>query len=93
MLLMAYVGPADVGARATARFRALATPIVDMVETMPYPEIYQFTEEAPEIKHEIARSLFADGVDLAGAEAIIERGRSAPNHVGSALWLVVGRVG
>ena len=49
MLLRAYVGPVDVGARATARFRAPATPIVDMVGTMPYPEIYKFTEEAPEI--------------------------------------------
>ena len=72
MLLMVYTGPIEAGERAAAEFRSLATPIVDMVGTMAYPEIYQFTDEAPEIKNEVARSLFVDEVDLAGAEAIIE---------------------
>jgi FAD/FMN-containing dehydrogenase len=72
MLLLAHTGPVGAGERAVARFRALAKPILDMVGTMSYPEIYQFTEEVPEIKNEAARSLFVDGVDLAGAEAIIE---------------------
>jgi FAD/FMN-containing dehydrogenase len=38
---------------------------------MPYPELYRFTEEVPEIKHETTRSLFADDVDIEGAEAIV----------------------
>jgi FAD/FMN-containing dehydrogenase len=72
MLLMVYAGPVEAGERTVAGFRALATPIVDMVGTMAYPEIYQFTDEVPEIKNEVARSLFVDEVDVAGAGAIIE---------------------
>jgi FAD/FMN-containing dehydrogenase len=72
MLLMTHVGPIEAGEKAVAEFRALATPIVDMVGRMSYPEIYQFTDEVPEIKNEVARSLFVDEVDLAGAGAIIE---------------------
>jgi hypothetical protein len=72
MLLTAYPGPVEAGERAVAEFRALATPIVDMVGRMSNPEIYRFTEEVPEIKNEVARSFFVDEVHLGGAGAIIE---------------------
>jgi len=72
MLLLAYAGPLETGEKTVARFRALAPPIADMTGPMPYPELYRFTEEVPEIKHEITRSLFADDVDLEGAEAIVD---------------------
>jgi FAD/FMN-containing dehydrogenase len=72
MLLLAYAGPLDAGEKAVARFRSLASPIADMTGPMPYPDLYRFTEEVPEIKHETTRSLFADDVDLAGAEAIVD---------------------
>lgn len=72
MLLLAFSGPLETGEETVARFRALASPIVDMTGPMPYPELYRFTEEVPEIKHEITRSLFADDVDQAGAEAIVD---------------------
>lgn len=72
VLLMAYAGATEAGERAVAPFRKLAQPIVDMVGPMPYPEIYRFTEETPEIKHELARSMFIDEVDVPAAEAIIE---------------------
>jgi len=83
MLLMAYAGPVEAGERAAGEFRALATPIIDMVGTMSYPEIYQFTEEVPEIKNEVARSLFVDEFDIEGAGSIIEhlRKSSAPMAV------------
>lgn len=71
MLLLAFAGPIEAGEKTVARFRALAQPIADMTGRMPYPDIYRFTEEVPEIKHEITRSLFADDVDLEGAEAIV----------------------
>ena len=38
--LMAYAGDAESGERAMAPFRALATPLADMLKPMPYPEIY-----------------------------------------------------
>ncbi len=40
MALMAYAGDVAAGRAAVAPFRALATPIADMVRPMPYPEIY-----------------------------------------------------
>ena len=39
-VLMAYAGRPEAGERALAPFRALATPLADMVHPMPYPEIY-----------------------------------------------------
>jgi FAD/FMN-containing dehydrogenase len=72
MLLMAHAGSVEVGEKVVAPFRQLAPPILDMVGPMQYPDLYQFTAEVPEIKNESVRSLFADRVDLEGAEAIIE---------------------
>ena len=40
MALMAYAGDVEAGERAIAPFRALAEPIADMVQPMPYPEMY-----------------------------------------------------
>ena len=41
MAMLAYAGAVEAGERALAPFRALATPIADMVRPMPYPEIYK----------------------------------------------------
>ena len=40
MAMLVYAGPVEAGERAVAPFRALATPIADMVRPMPYPEMY-----------------------------------------------------
>jgi FAD/FMN-containing dehydrogenase len=90
MLLMAHAGPVESGERAVAEFRALATPIVDMVGTMSYPAIYQFTEETPEIKNEVARSSFADEIDLESAGAIIEHLRESSAPIAVAQLRVLG---
>lgn len=70
MALMAYAGPVDSGERAMAPFRAIATPIVDMVKPMPYPEIYPPDDEE---YHPIAanRTLFLDHVDRQVADTIL----------------------
>jgi len=73
MLLMAYAGEVEAGQRAIAPFRALATPIVDMVGPMPYRDLYQFTEGGPPINEEAARSFFVDDIDLDSAEAVIDQ--------------------
>ncbi len=70
MGMMAYAGDVEAGERAVAPFRTLATPIVDMVEPMRYPEIYKLTEGA-EVAEEAARSVFLDTVDGGMAEAIV----------------------
>ena len=74
MAMMAYAGDVEAGERAVAPFRTLATPIVDMVEPMRYPEIYKLTEGA-EVAEEAARSVFLDTVDGGVAEAIVHISR------------------
>jgi FAD/FMN-containing dehydrogenase len=71
MALMAYTGDVQVGERALAPFRALATPIVDMVGPITYPEMYQPEDEEYRPKA-VSRTLMLDSVDLAAAERIVE---------------------
>ncbi len=70
--IMAHAGGGEAGERAVAPFRALATPIADMVRPMPYPEIYLPEEEG---YHPIAtaRTMFVDTVDRGAAETIVDR--------------------
>lgn len=71
MALMAWAGDVEAGERVMDRFRALATPIVDMVKAMPYPEIYPPDEEG---YHPIAagRTMFIDSVDEHVAGSILD---------------------
>ncbi|HEY2947361.1 MAG TPA: FAD-binding oxidoreductase [Micromonosporaceae bacterium] len=71
MALMCHTGPTDEGQRALAPFRALATPIVDMVRPIPYPEMYPPEDES---YHPVTvnRTLFVDGVNRATADTMLE---------------------
>ena len=71
MAMLVYAGEADAGERAIAPFRALATPIVDMVKPMRYPEIYSPDDTS---YHPIAaaRTMFVDRIDRAVAETILD---------------------
>jgi FAD/FMN-containing dehydrogenase len=71
MGLLAYAGAPDAAERAIAPFRALATPIVDMVHPMPYPEIYPPDDESYR-PLAIARTMFIDRVDKGVAETIVQ---------------------
>jgi FAD binding domain-containing protein/berberine-like enzyme len=70
--MLCYAGAVEAGGRALAPFRALATPIVDMVKPSRYPEMYP--PEDPNY-HPIAtgRTLFTDSVDRGVAETIVDR--------------------
>ncbi|HYK97919.1 MAG TPA: FAD-binding oxidoreductase [Candidatus Acidoferrales bacterium] len=70
MSLVGYVGAPAEAERVLAPFRALATPIVDMVKPMPYAGIYPPEDPA---YHPIAngRTLFLDSVDASSAYAIM----------------------
>ena len=71
--LMAYAGETEAGERALAPFRALATPIADLLKPMPYPEIYGPDEaEADYHPLAIARTMFVDRIDRSVAETIME---------------------
>jgi len=71
MLLGTYAGPAAQGEPVFAPFRAVATPLADLVREMPYAGMFQPT---PEGYHPIAmsRTGFARGFDRATAQHIIE---------------------
>ena len=69
--MLAYAGDSEAGKRAIAPFRALATPLADMVKPMPYPEIYP-PEDDSYHPTAVALTMFVDGVDDAVAASIME---------------------
>jgi FAD/FMN-containing dehydrogenase len=71
MAFLVYAGDADAGQRALAPFRAIATPIADMLHPMGYPEIYPPEQEG---YHPVAasRTMFVDKIDLPVAKTIVE---------------------
>ena len=69
--ILAYAGAVEDGERAVAPFRALATPITDMVRPMAYPAIYP-PEEDDYHPTAVARTMFVDTVDRQVAETIVE---------------------
>ncbi len=80
MALMCHAGEADAGEAAMAPFRALATPIVDMVRPMRYSEIYP--PEAGGDYHPTVeqQTMFLDSFDASAARRIVEdlRASDAP---------------
>jgi len=89
MALLCYAGDAEAGQRAIAPFRALATPIGDMVRPMTYPEIYPPDSDD---YHPIAavRTMFVDRVDRDLAETILERLGAATGDMAVAQLRVLG---
>jgi FAD binding domain-containing protein/berberine-like enzyme len=89
MALMAYAGDGEQGQEVVNRFRALATPIADLIRPMSYPEIY-----APEQEdyHPVAvqKTMFVNGVGPAKAETIVERIGSSTATMAVAQLRVLG---
>ena len=69
--MLAYAGDSEAGKRAIAPFRALATPLADMVKPMPYPEIYP-PEDDSYHPTAVALTMFVDRIDDAVAASIME---------------------
>ena len=89
LAMLLHAGSPEAGQRAIAPFRALATPIADMVRPMRYPEIYP-PEEAGYHPVAAGRSLFVDTVDDAAAEAIIDHLHSSTAQMAVAQVRVLG---
>jgi FAD/FMN-containing dehydrogenase len=89
MALMVYAGDAEAGERALAPFRALATPLVDMLRPMTYPEIYPPESEG---YHPVAaiRTLFLDALDQRDADVIFEHLRESTAQMAAAQLRVLG---
>jgi FAD/FMN-containing dehydrogenase len=71
--MLIYAGEAQAGEQVVAPFRALATPIVDMVRPMRYHEIYAGEAESDYHPVAAARTLFIDTLDRGVAETIVDR--------------------
>jgi FAD/FMN-containing dehydrogenase len=89
MALLAHAGGGEAGERAVAPFRALAEPIADMVQPMPYAGLFEPAEEI-EVVEESARSTFLDAVDHAAAEAVVEHLQASTAPMAVAQLRVLG---
>jgi FAD/FMN-containing dehydrogenase len=71
-ILFVYAGDPETGQTAIAPFRAVATPMAEMVAPMPYPGIYEFTKQEGEPGPFVTRSVFLEALDDAAVDAILE---------------------
>jgi FAD/FMN-containing dehydrogenase len=71
MAMLVYAGDVEAGERAVAPFRALATPIADMLRPMRYPEMYPDEEGYRPVA--VARTMFAGSVGRPQAQTILSR--------------------
>jgi FAD/FMN-containing dehydrogenase len=89
MALMVYAGQVEAGQRAVAPFRALATPLADLVRPMPYPEIYP-PEDPDDHPAAVGHTMFVDQVDRQVAETIVEHLQASDASVRVAQLRVLG---
>jgi FAD/FMN-containing dehydrogenase len=87
--MLVHAGPTEDGEQAMAPFRALATPLADMVRPMPYPEIYP--PDDPEYRPlAAARTMFVDTIGHAEAELILEHLRASTAMMAAAQLRALG---
>lgn len=87
--MLVYAGDLEAGEQVIAPFRALAQPLVDMIQPMPYPEVYPPDEES---YHPIGagRTLFLDRVGHSVAETILEHIQASTAMMAVAQLRVLG---
>jgi FAD/FMN-containing dehydrogenase len=72
--LLVYAGDVETGEAVVAPFRELATPLLDMVQPGRYAQIYEAEEEeGPPPGAFAVRNFFADDIDRAAAQTILEQ--------------------
>ena len=91
MAVLVYAGEAEAGERALAPFRALATPLADMLKPMSYPEIYP-PEEGGDAYHPVAaaRTMFVDRIDRDVAQTIVNHLQASTASMAVAQLRVLG---
>ena len=89
LAMLVHSGPTEDGEQALAPFRALATPLADMVRPMAYPEIYP--PDDPEYRPlAAARTMFVDSIGHAEAELILEHLRASTAMMAAAQLRALG---
>ena len=76
MVTLVYAGDIAAGERVIAPFRALATPLLDAVRPMRYPEIYDGHADAPHPAAVTLHPRFIEALDVAAAARLFERLRT-----------------
>jgi FAD/FMN-containing dehydrogenase len=89
MAMLVWAGPVEDGQAAVAPFRALATPLADMIQPMPYPGIYPPEEEGFH-PTAIGHTMFVDTIDRHAAETILEHLRASDAPIRVAQLRVLG---
>jgi FAD/FMN-containing dehydrogenase len=89
-LALVYSGGFDEGRRVVDPLRTLGTPIADIVGPMPYPAIFQFTEDASPLNLRLhLRSVMVDTVDDALISALLAAGATEVPSLGAVFQLRV----
>ena len=89
MAMMVYAGDPAQGEQVIAPFRAITTPIADMVKPMQYPEIYA-PEEGEYHPVAASRTMFVDKIDRSVAQMILDRLQSSTASMAVAQLRVLG---
>jgi len=89
MAMLVYAGPVEDGQAAVAPFRALATPLADMIQPMPYPQVYP-PEDPAFHPTAVGHTMFIDTIDQHTAETILEHLRASDAPVRVAQLRVLG---
>src|SRR6266508_4263166 len=89
MAMLVYAGDVKEGERVIAPFRALATPIADMLKPMQYPEIYP-PEQGDYHPVAASRTMFVDRIDRSVAEVILNHLQSSTAMMAVAQLRVLG---
>ena len=71
LISLVWCGDQGEGDRQVDRFRALAPPLVDLVQPRRYPEMYAMLAEVPTSITNITSSFLADELDEAAVDVII----------------------
>ena len=80
-ILVCWTGDLAAGEEALAPLRALATPLVDAVAPIPYPEIYRFTAHFAEPHGSAIRMMFADELSDDALDASIAAVQNASSPI------------
>jgi hypothetical protein len=87
--ILVHAAGGEAGERAIAPFRAIATPLADMVRPMPYPEIYPPDDESYH-PTAVSHNMFVDRIDREVAQTIVTRLQASNASVRVAQLRVLG---
>ena len=89
MAMLCYAGDAEAGQRALAPFRALADPLADMLQPMPYTEMFGPRSRAfhPTV---VTHTMFLDTMDRQLADTIIEHLQASDEPIRAVELRVLG---